>query len=131
MIDYLYLHDYNPATHYNLDPAVIQRDSLDESSIGDAAELVPFDRLGKTASNEGVWIQGLGSSAATSDVAAPSTDDPSDLWSIPVSKKKKRGKKLIDWETDLTDAPEPEPTLPDGSSAVSYTHLTLPTKRIV
>lgn len=101
MVDYSYLHDYNMDAYYNSDPATIRGYGPNKSGVGDMATIVHPSGTKEVERSDEVWIQGLG----------PRADQSLDLWVIPSKKGMKKGKKMANWEMDVSSTlplkPEP------------------------
>jgi hypothetical protein len=109
MVDYLYLHDYDPRTAIALVPVFIDEDCKSEESTDRAAEVE--QAVERYQSQSGVPV--LGDETRAVGVSIDETVQPNvmdDIWGFgSVAKKGKKGKKAIKRPYMWQPEPEPEP----------------------
>ena len=134
MVDYLYLHDYDPKTAIAPVSVSISEDCKDGKSTDRAAELEQTVR--RHQSQSGVPV--LGDETKMEEIPVDETVQPSgtdDPWGFgtvvkKVKKEKKKTKRLDVWELESEPAPEPKPEpmsidyhLPTDTAGTASTEL--------
>jgi hypothetical protein len=132
MVDYLYLHDYDPRTAIAPVSVSIGEDCKDEESTDRAAEVEQI--VERHQSQSGVPV--LGDKTKADDVPIDETVQPNgtdDFWGFGSvvkkgKKEKKKTKRLDMWQPEPEPEPVPEPVsedyyLPTGSAGTASTVL--------